>query len=163
MLSVLRRHKQHRIIVISETTLHSMSDENYEIKMQWESNNILLLRLNAAVSQNNTSPHCRTALNVNDMDCADAFDETTSSTVSIHEVAAQNAVVTAPTEDDPEWEADVKFLRYLFRRESAAGGSMLKSMLGNLCRSTNPTRFPNRDSVKKFLAKVIAKGATQRP
>ena len=127
-----------------------MLNANYEVKMHRESNHIPQLRLNAAVSQNNTSPNCRTALNVNETDCADAFDETTSSTVSIHEVAAQNAVVTAPTEDDPEWEADVKLLRYLFRRESAAGGSMLKSMLGNLCRTTNPTRFPNRDSVKKF-------------
>lgn len=63
--------------------------------------------------------------------------------------------------DAEEWKDDIEVLRTVMRKlqnQSTDGNSLLKSRVGLTLRATNPARFPNRKSIKDFLAKVIEKG-----
>jgi hypothetical protein len=67
---------------------------------------------------------------------------------------------------DKEWMDDVELLRNVLKRASSPNlfegmvvHSALKSLVGSMLKQTNPARFPNRESIRNFLAKAIDAGA----
>ena len=143
MLAVLQRYKQYRTIVISRGTLQSMLDVNCDMKMRWETDILQLRSVKPAWS--NTADDLGLSVGRDGSNPIESSDDNASESFE-------------PLTADEEWIDDIQFLHNLIRREGASSGGILKSLVGSLLRQTNPARFPNRDSVKDFLAQAIEKG-----
>ena len=122
-----------------------MLDVNCDMKMRWETD-ILQLRSTKAW------------VNTNQDLVIPATEAEDSSTVLSTGDNTENAYRFEPLTEDEEWIDDVEFLRNLVRRETSSSGLVLKSLVGNVLRTTNPARFPHREAVQGFLLRALSNG-----
>lgn len=154
LLAVLQRYKQYRTIVISTGTLQSMLDVNCDMKMRWETD-ILQLRSRSTKVWADTSQD----LGLNNLPVDSSHG--TNNIDNTGDIEARSETfehLFEPLTEHEEWIDDVEFLRNLVRRENASSGLVLKSLVGNVLRQTNPARFPHREAVQTFLSRAIADG-----
>ena len=118
-----------------------MLDVNCDMKMRWETD---ILQLRSAPAAWTNTLH----------DLALASNRDSSSVVS-DDPSTTLQDTFEPLTADEEWLDDVEFLRNVIRRQGMSSGSVLKSIVGNLLRQTNPARFPHRESVQAFLSQAI--------
>jgi hypothetical protein len=174
LLAVLQKPKW-RTIVISKGTIRSMLHVNCDMKMRWETD-ILQMRVATPASSSWSTPLTATKSFVQSNPENKEDNETGASKsgpnsrelghlISLGEededialTEQSQASLEALTRDE-EWDDDLELLRMAIRAApfTAGGGgnSARKSYVGNFLRTTNPARFPHRDTVKDFLAMVI--------
>ena len=144
LLAVLQR-PQWKTIVISKGTLQSMLHVNCDMKMRWETD-VLQMRLNA------------TPTPTADLWGSDSSHDSGSTASAYRRSVTDDTFI--PLTEDEEWEDDAELLRTLVKRQGATSGSplVLKSLVGNLLRQTNPARFPNREAIRAFFSRAISSG-----
>ena len=132
LLAKLQQRPQWTTIVISKGTMQSLLQVNCDMKMRWETD---VLRMTPMASRHS---------GVDD-------DSIISDSESIFSLEA-----LTPSE---EWLDDAELLRSILTKGTPVAGEsssgILKSFVGDQLRKTNPARFPDRSSVKNFLAKAI--------
>jgi NYN domain len=133
LLATLQR-PQWRTIVISRGTMQSMLHVNCDMKMRRETD-ILQPIYGNPISETKPS------------------------------VQDENAPVNAwdtpfrPLSVDEGWKDDVELLRSVLKQHNQVGVlTPLKSLIGNVLRNTNHARFPQRSTIKKFLARAVEEG-----
>ena len=136
LLATLQR-PQWRTIVISRGTMQSMLHVNCDMKMRWETDILHpIYEMGGGRLQDNPGEG---------------------------DVAGSNEISTnsfTPLTADEEWSDDIELLRSIIKQLSQKLGSLAprKSLIGNILRSTNPARFPQRIMIQSFLMKAIDQG-----
>ena len=136
LLATLQR-PQWRTIVISRGTMQSMLHVNCDMKMRWETDILHpIYEMGGGRLLGNL----------------DEGDVTGSNEISINSFT--------PLTADEEWSDDIELLRSVIKQLSQKWGSLAprKSDIGNILRSTNPARFPQRILIQSFLMKAIEEG-----
>jgi hypothetical protein len=179
LLAVLQR-PQWKTIVISKGTLSSMLHVNCDCKMRWETD-ILQLQSRLPVATSST-PSPTLAADDSSSSLEESMPQGVLQVVNHHHLALKNdaeeeassggsdtygpahQIVQVPgNKDDGEEEDDFELLRttilYTTDANMGIGPSAIKSAVGSKLRRENPTRFPDRDSVKAFLSRAVETGA----
>lgn len=164
LLAALQR-PQWRIIVISKGTMQSMLHGNCDMKMCWETDILQLGPLLPKAPPGfelTLEPPSALAAHPKTGDPIDVTRDYSSNYPPRCHVAEETAlppvVSFAPLTPDEKWEDDLQLLHSVLEHSCCGvpkARSALKSLVGSKLRVTNPARFPNRESVRAFLARAI--------